>query len=148
MYEPLELKKKMIEVLKIKTAEQLSTAHKIRFDVFVIEQAVDEQLEYEFEEESVHFLALINKQPAGSARWRKTNNGIKLERFAVLKEFRSTGVGSALLLSIINDVPNNNYLYLHAQLSAMGLYSKFGFVAVGEQFTEAGIEHFKMEKNN
>jgi predicted GNAT family N-acyltransferase len=27
----------------------------------------------------------------------------------------------------------------------MGLYGKFGFVKVGEQFEEAGIQHFKME---
>jgi predicted GNAT family N-acyltransferase len=26
----------------------------------------------------------------------------------------------------------------------MGLYSKFGFEAIGEQFDEAGIQHYKM----
>ena len=110
----------MIEVLKIKTAEELTTAHEIRHDVFVVEQAVDEGLEYEFEEESVQLLALVNKLPAGTARWRKTANGIKLERFAVRSEFRSAGVGSALLETILNDVPKDTYLYLHAQLTALG----------------------------
>jgi predicted GNAT family N-acyltransferase len=62
-----------------------------------------------------------------------------------LSKFRSSGVGSALLSAIIQDIPEKTYLYLHAQLSAMGLYSKFGFIAVGDQFTEADIEHFKME---
>jgi predicted GNAT family N-acyltransferase len=33
---------------------------------------------------------------------------------------------------------------LHAQLDAMSLYSKFGFEKAGEQFEEAGIQHFKM----
>lgn len=135
----------MIGVLKIESQAQLDLAHKIRHDVFVVEQQVDESLEYEFEEESIQFLALVDNQPAGTARWRKTENGIKLERFAILKEYRSCGVGSALLKTIIQDIPINNYVYLHAQLSAMGLYTKYGFVAVGDQFTEADIAHFKME---
>ncbi|MFN5705267.1 MAG: GNAT family N-acetyltransferase [bacterium] len=47
--------------------------------------------------------------------------------------------------SIINDIPNeHHYLYLHAQLTAMGLYSKYNFKAEGEKFEEAGIQHFKM----
>ena len=135
----------MIEVIKIKSQNELDYAHKIRQEVFVVEQQVDERLEYEFEEESVQFLAKVNHEPAGTARWRKTEKGIKLERFAVLKKFRSSGVGSALLSAIIQDIPENSYLYLHAQLSAMGLYSKFGFIAVGNKFIEADIEHFKME---
>jgi predicted GNAT family N-acyltransferase len=134
----------MIEILKIESQVQLDLAHKIRHAVFVIEQQVDERLEYEYEE-SVQFLAKINNELAGTARWRKTEKGIKLERFAVLSKFRSSGVGSALLSAIIQDIPEKTYLYLHAQLSAMGLYSKFGFIAVGDQFTEADIEHFKME---
>jgi predicted GNAT family N-acyltransferase len=28
----------------------------------------------------------------------------------------------------------------------MSLYAKFGFVAEGDQFEEAGIQHFKMVK--
>lgn len=76
---------------------------------------------------------------------RKTENGVKLERFAVLEKFRSSGVGSALLQAVIADIPSeHNYLYLHAQLTAMGLYSKYGFTETGPMFEEAGIKHFKM----
>jgi predicted GNAT family N-acyltransferase len=54
-------------------------------------------------------------------------------------------VGSALLLAVVADIPEeHHYLYLHAQLTAMGLYSKYGFIAEGPMFEEAGIKHFKM----
>ena len=35
-------------------------------------------------------------------------------------------------------------LELHAQVSAIGFYEKFGFEAFGEQYDEAGIEHQSM----
>ena len=39
-----------------------------------------------------------------------------------------------------------NKLELHAQLSAKGLYSKYGFNEVGQIFEEAGIQHIQMER--
>ena len=137
-----------ISVSKINDNSILEEAFKIRRQVFVIEQNVDEREEYEFEDVSTHFIATVNGKYAGTARWRKTDNGVKLERFAVLNEYRSSGVGSALLNAVINDIPSNHqYLYLHAQLTAMGLYAKYGFVETGIMFEEAGIKHFKMVLN-
>jgi len=134
-----------IIVQKITDNSILNEAFNIRKQVFVIEQQVDEQEEYEFEDVSTHFIAKIGDEYAGTARWRKTENGVKLERFAVLEKFRSLGVGSALLQAVIADIPaEHTYLYLHAQLTAMGLYAKFGFVETGPMFEEAGIKHFKM----
>ncbi len=134
-----------IKVFKINDPSVLNEAFKIRKEVFVVEQQVDEKEEYEFEDESIHFIAKVNGEYAGTARWRVTYKGVKLERFAVKKEFRSIGVGSHLLSTVINDIPaEHHYLYLHAQLSAMGLYSKYNFVAEGEMFEEAGIQHYKM----
>lgn len=134
------------QVRKIINNSDLQEAFAIRREVFVVEQAVDPAEEYEFEEESVHFLASYDGAYAGTARWRKTANGVKLERFAVREAFRSKGIGSALLKSIIADIPASEpYLYLHAQITAMGLYSKFGFAAVGDEFIEADIRHYKME---
>jgi predicted GNAT family N-acyltransferase len=136
----------MITVEPIKSADLLAEAHKIRKTVFVIEQNCPEDIEWEFEEESNHYIALWNNEPAGTARWRKTNNGIKLERFAVLKEYRNKEVGKTLLLRIVADT--NSLVekrYLHAQLPAKNFYSRHGFKPVGEHFWEADIEHVKME---
>jgi predicted GNAT family N-acyltransferase len=136
-----------IQVTKITSQTQLEQAWLIRRTVFVEEQNCPPELELQNEEESTHFLATIDNQPCGACRWRKTDNGYKLERFAVLREFRGKGVGQALVAAVLADLPEDaNYIYLNAQLDAVGLYSKFGFLKEGDQFEEAGIQHFKMVK--
>jgi predicted GNAT family N-acyltransferase len=123
----------------------LQQAFNIRREVFVIEQMVSETEEYDQEDISTHFIALYDGLPVGTARYRTTLNGIKLERFAILKSFRSRGVGSAILKHMLQELSAfEGLIYLHAQLTAMGLYSKFSFEAIGEQFDEAGIQHYKM----
>src|SRR5690606_41970150 len=78
---------------------------KIRELVSVIEQQVDAAEEYdEFETSSNHVLASIDGSPVGTARWRFTENGVKLERFAVLEEARGNGVGQALVAAVLADV--------------------------------------------
>lgn len=138
---------KNLEVHKITNAQDLEKAYAIRKIVFVEEQNCPPELEWENEEVSIHFLATIDNVPAGACRWRKTDAGYKLERFAVFKAFRKQGVGQALVSAALADLPEGaSYVYLNAQLEAMPLYAKFGFVAEGEQFEEAGIQHFKMVK--
>lgn len=134
-----------IEVVKATDPRDLETVFAIRRKVFVEEQKCPPELEWEFEDISVHFLAFHNGMPAGAARWRRTEKGYKLERFAVLSEFRGMGVGSALVKAVLADLPDDaEYIYLHAQIHAVDLYRKSGFTAVGEQFEEAGIRHYKM----
>ncbi|HXH99985.1 MAG TPA: GNAT family N-acetyltransferase [Sphingobacteriaceae bacterium] len=132
-------------VQKISDPITLKKAFAIRREVFVEEQHCPPELEWEFEDESTHFLATYDNTPAGAARWRKTAKGYKLERFAVLQSSRGKGVGQELVKAVLNDLPvDAEYIYLHAQLGAMGLYEKFGFEKEGEQFEEAGIQHYKM----
>lgn len=138
-------------VEKITDKKSLGEAFKIRELVFVIEQEVDPSEEYdEFEDISTHFLAKLNGKPVGTARWRFTKNGVKMERFAVLKEARGIGVGQALVAAVLADVDSTpetkgKTKYLHAQITAVPLYAKFGFEKVGEMFEECNIQHFKME---
>lgn len=130
---------------KIDNRIDLEKAWALRKQVFVIEQNCPEELEWEFEEESVHFMAILNDQVVGTARWRKTEKGIKLERFAVDANFRGKGIATALIQAVLADLPNQHGdVYLHAQIQAAGLYRKNGFVELGEHFDEAGIEHVKM----
>ncbi len=134
-----------INVKKVISGKELEQVFEIRNQVFVVEQHVDPDLEYDgFEETSNHFLALVNDTPVGTARWRRTPNGIKLERFAVLDEYRNKGVGSALVTAVLKDLPDIDNVYLHSQTHAGNLYRRFGFVVEGDTFEEAGILHFKM----
>jgi predicted GNAT family N-acyltransferase len=137
-----------IEVNKVTSEDVLEKVFNIRRIVFVDEQNCPPELEWETEDVSTHFLATIDGEPVGACRWRKTDAGYKLERFAVSQAYRGRKVGQALVAAALADLPADaNYIYLNAQLDAMGLYAKFGFVAEGDQFEEAGIQHFKMVKH-
>ena len=138
----------MIE-LKIITDLHSSEAKqmfKIRTKVFVEEQNVDHHLEYDrHEKEAKHYLALFDNNTWGAAIWRKNENGIKLERFAVLVAYRSKGIGLALLDEILKEISGlNKRIYLHAQIAAAGFYLRNGFVEEGPHFWEANIEHVLM----
>lgn len=140
-----------VRIVKITSPEELDKAQKIRYEVFVLGQNVPAEEEIDqFEEEAFHFLAYYENIPCGAARWRFTEKGVKLERFAVLEEFRGKGVGSALVRAVLNDVSahpdaTGKKIYLHSQLSAMRLYDKFGFRKAGGLFRECDIDHYKME---
>ncbi|MDB5109235.1 MAG: family N-acetyltransferase [Mucilaginibacter sp.] len=139
---------KKIVVNKVSDPADLEKVFAIRRQVFVVEQNCPPELEWEYEDESTHFLATVNGEPAGASRWRKTDKGYKLERFAVLEKFRG-GVGKELVQAVLNDLPADaDYIYMHAQLPAVSLYEKFGFQKTGPEFEEAGIRHFKMVRKN
>lgn len=134
-----------IQIIQILNPQDLQLAWDIRKQVFVVEQGCPEDIEWEFEEESTHFLALLNDKPVGTARYRSTEKGTKLERFAVQEFARNKGVAAALLQRILGEIGSKPGIkYLHAQLSAAGLYAKFNFKPHGENFWEGGIEHVKM----
>ena len=141
----------MIRVINANTAELKEKAFQIRSEVFVEEQKVSREEEFdEFENTSHHFVALNDEnEPVGAARWRVTGKGIKLERFAVKANRRGNRIGSSLVLSVLSDIRQHkgsgNYLYLHAQLPAVSLYEKSGFKKKGDIFSECDIEHYLME---
>jgi predicted GNAT family N-acyltransferase len=143
----------LIEVRKVVNPEEFEQVSKIRVEVFIKEQKVSPEEEFdEYEQNSTHFLALSdNGIPCGTARWRATDQGIKLERFAVFKNYRSTGVGQQIMRAMLNDIkedPNvsQQKTYLHAQATAIDFYKKFGFEVVGDEFMECNIRHVTMEK--
>ncbi|MBK8398143.1 MAG: GNAT family N-acetyltransferase [Leptospiraceae bacterium] len=138
----------MISVQRITNPTKLEIAFSIRKEVFVEEQHVPLEEEYdEFEETSIHFLAFIDNKAVGTARIRTTEKGIKLERFCVLKNYRKMGVGKSLVNKLLNECNNfpKSQVYLYAQKIAQNFYSKFGFEAKGEIFLDAGIEHIEMQ---
>jgi predicted GNAT family N-acyltransferase len=70
----------------------------------------------------------------------------KIGRMAVLREWRGRGVGSGLLLRLLEEARKQRLqqLTLHAQVYASKFYRKFGFEVMGGEFVEAGIPHVKM----
>lgn len=138
----------MVEVFRFSFNEKkyAKPAFEIRRKVFVEEQNVDPDLEFdEYEAIATHYLLMFDGKPIGAARWRQTENGLKLERFAILKGYRNKKLGERLLDKVLDDVGNlNQNVYLHSQIKAIPFYERAGFAAVGDIFEEAGIQHYYM----
>ena len=136
----IEIKKFLFEDKKL-----MQIAHNIRYEVFVIGQNCPEDIEWEFEEESTHFLVYDNGKAVATARHRETINGYKLERFAVLESERGKSYGNIVLKAILADLSDfNGLIYMHAQIQVLPFYEKVGFIKEGTLFEEAGIMHYKM----
>lgn len=136
-----------IERFKVQDNPELAEiAFAIRREVFVVEQFVDPVLEYdEYEDTAIHYLLFLDEVPVTTARWRETGKGIKLERFATLKEYRNKGIGNKILDRVMEDVLSlKKPIYLHSQVNAISLYERNGFVKEGEMFVEADIQHYLM----
>lgn len=142
----------MIEIIQVPiNSSQYESCLEIRKRVFVFEQKVplEDELD-EFENSSRHFLAKLNGEEVGAARWRELKDYVKLERFAVLKEFRNKEIGSALVNAVLKDIEQKidrpAKLLLHSQVNAIPLYSKFNFNIKGDTFEECGILHKTMTR--
>ena len=135
---------------RVADLRDLDAAFTIREIVFQQEQGVPATLEHDAHDrrDARHYLArAADGTPAGAARWRETDHGVKLERFAVLAGFRNQEIGAALLHAVLADVRAdrpNAAVYLNAQLRAVPFYERHGFRKEGEMFEEANIQHYKM----
>ena len=117
----------------------------IRYAVFVDEQGVPKELERdEHDQGALHLIARTADGTAvGTARMLRDGH---IGRMAVLPAWRRRGVGSALLreLTRIAGGRGIHSLFLNAQCEAESFYRRFGFVAEGEVFADAGIAHRRM----
>ena len=94
-----------INVKYVDNDKEIDICLSIRRKVFVEEQNIPENIEMDDElVQSICVCSILNKQYVGTARYRETSSGIKLERFAVLKEHRGLGVGKALVKFILNNL--------------------------------------------
>lgn len=134
-----------IDVKIVDTDNEFQSCLSIRRQVFIMDQNIPVEIELDDDHiVATYLLAEIDDKSVGTARFRKTDSGIKLERFAVLEDYRNFGVGTALVLFILNHLKKEETIYLNAQESVIGFYEKLGFGIVGDQFCEAEIPHQKM----
>lgn len=119
--------------------------HAVRGRVFIDEQGVPEELERDGADPScIHVMARDGAgRPIGAGRM--TASG-RIGRMAVLGEWRGRGVGDAMLQALLDQARARAMpeATLHAQAPAIGFYARRGFIAVGDRFREAGIEHQAM----
>lgn len=141
-------------------AEDLEACFAVRKEVFVVEQQVPQDLEYDaYDAGALHVLAIREDgTPLGTGRLLSgdaaaaKNGGDPdvgaLGRLAVTRAARGLGVGAALVRAI-EDAARAHGLTavdLHAQTHALGFYERLGYEVYGPEFPDAGIAHRAMRK--
>jgi YbgC/YbaW family acyl-CoA thioester hydrolase len=130
-------------------SELRDPARRIRTEVFVDEQRVPQEMEWdEADEVSIHAVA-FNKlgQAVATGRLLPSENGAaKIGRVATNRVLRGSGVGKQLMDALMEAARRrgDRRIVLHAQRTAEAFYRGLGFVAQGEEFEEAGIPHITM----
>ncbi|GAA2806050.1 acetyltransferase [Streptomyces platensis subsp. clarensis] len=132
----------------------------VRREVFVEEQGVPQELEYDpYDATAVHVLAVrADGVPLGTGRLLSGADATgktgadasvgSLGRLAVNKAARGLGVGAALVRAI-EDAARGRGLAavdLHAQTHALGFYERLGYEAYGPEFPDAGMPHRAMRR--
>jgi predicted GNAT family N-acyltransferase len=139
-----------LEIIAVQTKDQLEACFFVRTEVFHKEQGVDKALDFDGKDESSHnVLALMEGEVAATMRLRDIGEKkLKLERLAVLAQFRRKSIASALIEYASKEAKKigKSEIILHAQVNAKALYEKAGYQAIGEEFLEAGIRHIEMIK--
>jgi len=128
-------------------AHEQARLSRVRRTVFIDEQGVPEDLEWDADDAgSLHFLVIDGAgQAIGCARLLPDGH---IGRMAVLPAWRGRGVGRALLAAVLDTAQARGHgtLRLSAQTHAAAFYARAGFVAVGSNYEEAGIPHIAMQK--
>ena len=124
----------------------------VRGIVFIEEQQVDWEGEIdEFETEAVHFLGEVAGQPVATGRLRSLGDGrAKIERIAVRPAWRGQGYAQKMMHFVLDHAAARGarrYL-MHAQVHLQKFYEDFGFHREGEIFSECGIDHITMVRED
>lgn len=141
-----------MKVKKITEDNDLKKAFHIRKEVFVKEQGVP--LEDEFDKFDTldgsceHILVYYNEQPVGTGRIRVFDGFGKLERICILEPYRKFGLGKIIIFQLeeIAKEKGISEVKLHGQTQAEGFYKKLGYRTSSNIFMEDGIPHILMQK--
>ena len=119
-------------------------AQHIRELVFVLEQDIAPEDEWDDQDPiSTHFVVYDADQPIATARLLSNDH---VGRVAVLKEYRSKGIGKLVMQDIIAlaKQQQRKELILSSQVHATQFYSGLGFAVQGESYLDCGIPHVDM----
>lgn len=128
-------------------ASQAPLLHAIRQTVFVHGQGIDPAMEADAEDaQALHVIARdADGEPVGTARL--TTSG-RIGRMAVLATHRRQGIAAAMLAWLVEQARSRGLpeVHLHAQLDALPLHARAGFLPAGQTLIEAGLVHQPMRR--
>lgn len=117
----------------------------IREQVFMQEQHVPEELEWDGLDDACHHALALSSNGEAVGCGRITPDG-HIGRVAVLPEWRGKHIGTGILEMLVDYARSQHYpmVELNAQVQVIPLYEHFGFETVGEVFMDANIPHRRM----
>lgn len=136
--------------LKLGTWDALKDlAANLRTEVFVKEQEIPQELEWDEHDAKALHAVVVNKlgQPVATGRLLQPQPGVaQIGRMAVSKPLRGGNLGRMVIDAFVDAARKrgDQALILHAQCSAEGFYRRLGFKAHGDIFQDAGIDHVEM----
>lgn len=140
----------MIKGKFITQGGDLADARQVRQAVFIEEQQIDPELEYDGRDgEAVHAVVYDeNGLPVGTGRLLLEDDGcFHMGRVAVKKECRRQGYGDFIVRMLLDRAfqCGANEIHILAQTTAVRFYETIGFAVCGERCLDAGIEHYPMK---
>ena len=144
-----EAGKPMVNVRVGGWAELGRDAQAIRTAVFVQEQKIPAEMEWDAADESCTHAVAYNRfgMPLGTGRLLEHVPGVaKIGRMAVAQTMRGSRIGRAVLDALMQAARERaeREVILHAQMTAAPFYARAGFTQRGPIFEEAGIPHVEM----
>ena len=137
----------------IDLSDEMNVSFKIRKKVFCEEQNISIDIEFDnLDHLCEHFLIYKENKAIATARVRKKSDLIfKIERVAVLLEYRKLKVGTLLITEILkyyHKINKKNSIILNSQVAVEDFYKSLNFTSYGDRFLEDGILHIAMRHLN
>ena len=141
----------MVELRSGGWADLGPVAQRIRTEVFVQEQRIPADLEWDEGDATAIHVVAFNRLGQGVATGRllQQQPGVaRIGRMAVNRVLRGSGVGRQVLQALLSAAAarGDHEAVLHAQRSAAQFYLGMGFATRGQEFEEAGIPHIEMAR--
>lgn len=144
----------MFEIKKFNdlTVNEMYEIAKSRFEVFVCEQKIVEEQDFDDKDKVCHHIMLKeNERVVAYCRIVPKGIGydyISVGRVLVLPSHRRKGIAQEMMKVALEFIKNNldeKTVVLSAQLYAKGLYESVGFKVISDVYDEVNIPHVKMK---
>ena len=146
-----------LDVVTVTTAAEMSDVLVVRRAVFIEEQGISEDEEIDRYDgdpremtSAVYVLGRLQGRPVATARLlldQPAGDFPHIGRVAVLRELRGRHYGVAVMRALETEARARGCggITLAAQTYALGFYEQLGYVARGDVFLDAGIDHRWMD---
>lgn len=132
------------------TISQLYEILYLRSEIFVVEQS-DIYLDPDCnDQKALHILGYVDDKIVAYCRVFRSGDFFdksgSIGRVLVTQEYRSSGLGKALVSKALDILSDEKEVRIAAQIYLQSFYESFGFVTRGDSYLDGSIEHINMVK--